>query len=369
MLVACSPHLAPSAQIRMAELHVRGSSDVVSSRVSAALASRPDLDEQAAELLLGSKYPTTRERAIMRVRDPRTLGEVMSGRSGSRALAALASNTYTDAGILSALAVHSNPVVVLRAVSNVSTPEAVRRSALSDLGRAASLVDRRSPVGAGVVRAGELVLGNRWLLEVAEALPPVLLRGLSCLPECPADILRKSAGRWASAADHPARSGAVVPLMTDEELAGNSSAAAHVELLSRPSFTAAGAAVILAASSRAGGHPLGRPLHPEPHVVARVFRRFGAEPLLYGRHAYLAGTRVFTSAWAEPFAGEVLNLSQGLVASGVSVMAAFASARSAAATLGDGSAAWSTFVPLAARHMDEVEQLEDAARVSLVLSQ
>lgn len=340
-----------------------GGSSHVPPQVAAALAARPDLAGDAAELLCGSRQPTVRSFALRSVRS----ADVISGAAsqGVRALASVAANRHADPDLLSRLAVHPDVSVSLRALCNISTPLEVRRRVLSRPGVAASLVAVSSPLGAQVVRAGELALSNSWMLEFWPSLPPAIVRGLSSLPECPPELLFSRAGRAPAAADHPARYGHVLADLPDDVLCASSSSAAHLELLSRPSFTAAGAARLLAGSRRRGSRRPEQQLHPEPHVLARLFRRFGSEPLLHGAPARMAGTRVSTSGWAEPYAEVVLSVCAAMPQA--DVPSAFAAASVATGLLGGDGAVWSVFVPLVARPHD-ASPLEMHAKVATVLS-
>lgn len=359
--VLCAPSLGADAQLTLATTH-DVSPSVVPAAAASVLASRPDLDPDAAMLLSGSKDTRVRCLALASVRDPGYLDEV-AGSAGVKVLGSVARNPHAPPGLLSELARHPDGGVSLRALCNSSTPESVRRDVLS-LPHAADLVRRRSPLGAEVVRAAELMLNNLWLAAAGPDLPPALLRAASSLPECPESILERS-GRWRAAADHPVRSGRLLSSMDDSELASCSSSAAHLELLSRSSFSAAAASRVLAGSPREGAHELAECVPPEPQVVAGIFRRFGAAPLLYGVPLDMAGTRVATASWAEPFVAEAMRLVSSVRGRAAESLG---SAEDALGVLGTDQAAWEVFVSLASPRGADPYGLADLARVSRIVS-
>lgn len=264
------------------------------------LAGRPDLDGDVATTLSGHVNQTVQLRALRRT--PDSPGKHATGK---RQLVAQAANLHTGSDRLVDLARHADTDIALHAVCNPHTPEPARRQTLADSSNAARLVYRKSPVGAHVVRSGELATNNRWLLDHARTQHDLVLRGLLTLPDCTAEMLewhKNKLSRWASAAHHPARLGTPPSALDTAQLTRSPSAAAHLELLQRDTTTAADAAELL---NRHDHHEI----DPEPHILARLVRRYGSAPFtLTKTRNVLAGTRINTAAWAEPYAGDLLNL-------------------------------------------------------------
>lgn len=304
--------LPPAGQQAAAEKTLNAPSPV---RWASVLSARVDLTEQAAGIL--SAHPSMRIRWNATASGPGAEGRTLdlNGMPAWKA-GAYAANRRSDPEALTILAGHRNREVVLRAMCNPSTPIDVRQNVLTTAGLAEHLVARVSPLGAQVVRAGELTSNNRWMLHAGTrsgaGWGPAVLRGLTCLPECPASFIEQPGTAryvhmWVSAATHPVRHGQDVRSMTDDQLAASPSGAAHAELLSRDSCTAAHAARMLQ------GHqlPSGRRVDMEPHLIAAAYRRFASDIHLHGRTpSDLAGTRIDTAGWAEPLAGELLRVAE-----------------------------------------------------------
>lgn len=355
-LVALVPHLPAAGQLALANLR-----HPWATRAQAALASRTDLTSAAARTLVGHLNPTVRRRALACTSDRNLLANVRSG--STRDLAAVAQNRHSDPAQLAALVHHTSDEVVLRAVCNPATPQKARRAALSSPERAEHLVKRKSPLGAQVVRAGELAAVNSWLLEHAHAQKPAILRGLLTLPDCNAELLTAAgAGRWPSSALHPGRWGEQPSQMDSDTLAEHPSGAAHLELLSRSECTAAQAGRILL------GHELrsGRKVDPEPHVLARIVRRFGSQPFaaVDTAAALLAGTRIEAAGWADAQAGELLAMFTSYGRSSVHGPRDLGAAQQVTDILLDDSDAWAVFYHLAANTFTGASQLMCAAEAA-----
>lgn len=269
---------------------------------------RDDLDAELAKEHLASSSRTLRKNVLANISDTNVLAAEAAEleRAGkARDLEAIASNPNTPPEILTELARSTKSSIKLRALCNPSTPEGSRKEALSDPKVAAHLVRRRSPLGAQVVRAGQLTMNNRWLLRHARKQDLSILRGLTGLPECPRTVLTAAGtSRWASSALHPRLFGAGPETMDCDELAEHPSAAAHIALIAREECTPKHAARLLA------GYKLrsGRRIDAEPHVLAAALKRFrGSMIQATDRIAPLAGTRIETTRWANQHAGDLLH--------------------------------------------------------------
>jgi hypothetical protein len=358
-LLACAPALGVAGQGQLGRLSRQpGFRDVTA---IATLAGRSDLDPGVASSLLNHPNLTVRVRARRRVSDPALLTRGLPASE----LAAVAANDHTPADLLADLTACDDLKVVLRAVCNPATPEQARRRALADPERNATLVHRASPTGATVVRAGELAAANPWLLEYAGAQRRSILRGLLTLPTCTPEILERHRGPgWASAAAHPARNGTTLGQMSLNELTESPSGAAHLELLSRADCTAAHAARLLRGHRTVSG----RDIDPEPHVLARLVRRFGSG--VFTRAAHLrrfSGTRIDSAGWAEPYAADLLTLFSSYGRSDPDPAYDLGAAAGAAALLGDDSDAWSLFARLVVDTYTHSSQLVEAAEVALAV--
>jgi hypothetical protein len=358
-LITCSPSLPAAAQRHLARLGATGGATSVSAlRV---LAGRVDLDPQAADTLATHPNLTVRIRARRRSRAPGLLVRELP----TSVLAGVAANPHTTSGLLADLTGHPATEVALRAVCNPAPPEAARRRALAHPDRIRSLVRRVSPLGAQVVRAGELAATNRWLLEHTRAQHPEVLRGLLTLPECPAELLRDVPLRWVSVTTHPTRLfGRPPSQLSVDELSASPSAAAHLALLERDECTAAHAARLLTADP--GSQT--RQIDPEPHILARIVRRFGAAPLtLTTRTATFAGTRNATAGWAEPHAGDLLELFAGYTTHRLAAPTVFAATSRTIEVLGEDAEVWSMFARLTGDGVEHPDQLIETAEVAAAI--
>jgi len=269
------------------------------------LAGRPDLPVSAAETIVkrSSRIPI-RARAYRRIADKELL---RAGLEQVVYAAAIAANPNTDPDTLVRLLKDGKRrEVALRAACNPATPLQARREELADPTRVNALIWVSTPLGGRVVRSHELVLNNSWMLDSYEKYTPEILRAMTAAPFATKEFLdevskdRQRLSEWSSFRNHPVRRGRRLEEMTASELADAGSAAADIHLLERPRTTAAEAAQILSGQ---------RETDPEPHVLGRLFRRYGSDPIreLEAVRKTYADTRTLTARWAEPCAQEYLE--------------------------------------------------------------
>lgn len=324
-------------------------------RARTALASRPDLGEGAAEKLLGAGDSTVRVRVLKNVSGR----QHMQPRS-VREEAAVASNLAAEADTLARYAQHRSAEVRLRALCNPSTSEDIRRAALKDAGDNLKLVERRSPLGAQVVRAGALTANNRWLLERASEESSPIRRGLTCLPEAPLDLLTAST-RWNSARWHPRRQGRDIHAMSASELAASPSGAAHTEMLDRQETGPAHAAQVLCGRNVTTSGGRLSVIHPEPHIIARALDRYGTAALASTEKLpMMAGTRRTTAGWASPYAQEILDAMSGTASPETLV----SDSTQALGMLGEDIDAWRIFIRLTGRSHRHHGMMVEAAEIA-----
>lgn len=361
--VVVSPRLPAEAQRALAELRLEGVLDQADAQ---ALASRGDLDGEAAQMLSSCESPSPsksgrlRMLAARRAYDPDSL----SARECLFVLEGVAWNRRTSCGILSELARHRVPSIRVRALCNPSTPEDVRRAELSD-----SRMVHRILVGSGslsmqLVRAGVLARANPWLAEGERwrVYSNAVQRGISTLPCAPPALLADDRSRsWPSAATHHRLHSGPRDLSTGQ-LVGETSGAAHFEALDRPDFNVSHARKVMQ-----GHWKVIRHVDPEPHVISEIVERYGAEVFVPDvpvsgsvateadvrwivRHAFgpYSARRIAAASWSAPESQYLLAIfASERTGSILAPASCLQDAQRAAHILGGDKNSWGSFLRLA----------------------
>jgi hypothetical protein len=262
------------------------------------LAVSPFLTADAALSCLKGQPGWIATKSLLKVADEKVLAKALNGKSITRAAHA-ARNSLADPDLLVKALNSPDRELSLAAFLNPSTPEAERRKRLTP-DWAKYITHRGEPLSQTVVRANELVHANQWMLETPSIWPTQVRRGVAGHPAATKETLegvRKggwSGWKWFSS--HP--------VLLDEkplsdwrwdDLAQLGSPAADLYLVSHDKM---GCSIMAMIATRTG-----RP--PEPHVLARMFQRFGLNPFVHYSRNHLADTRVYAAAWLVP-ATEIL---------------------------------------------------------------
>ena len=271
------------------------------SEALAFLATRPDLDETAADLLLTRTSGKARVATIRHITDPAKLRHLHTKKSLRPAVCA---NPHTPVDILLETIDMLSYVGgvgedVLQAACNPSTPLEARQKYLNFKSTAAILVSVSSPLALSVGRSYALVENNQWMLDDSLGWGPNISRALVSRP-APApklyEHLRKdlfAASRVPGMRNHPLTQSKPVSDLSVDELLSMNNVAADLEVISRSEFDV-----------NAATKMLHRPdYHPEPHIIARCLTVFGLVPLFGGEQPPgWADSRIVATSWLEPFA-------------------------------------------------------------------
>jgi hypothetical protein len=302
-----------------------------STAVRRALASSMHLDPSVAQTLTADADRMVVRLALRRTLDEAAVNTAIGG--GRRNAADAAKNPIADPDALAAALRSPFDEVVLAALTNPSTPESERR--MLPLSRIIEVCEVGDPVGNRVVRTHETLLANRWLLEQIPSFTHSMRRAALALPDLDAGqykaLVAKGRNRFTRL--HPLGSGLVLDGTPSEEMLLIGSAAVDLYIAEHPGTTLEMAQTMF---SRHWKQMI------EPHVLARLFRRFG-EPLLSAQQtgplARLATTRVNSTAWSEPHFAYYTKIWPDRGATSAAM-------RDAAAILGNDADAWTMFTTL-----------------------
>ena len=314
--------------IPLVKLPITGQQTLVRSKSAEtrrALAANMQLDQTIIERLAADTDVTTSTRALPRSNDVQLVSKHLSS-TGARGIAAH-SNRLAPVEALEDSLTTGNRAIRLACHINPSTPEALRRQYLTPA-EAEALTEVGTSLGERVIRAHELVLANRWMLETPGVWSKQVRRALADLPELTADQageIRK-AGRAGNVnlSRHPVNRGVDPAMLTIPELMAELCTAADLTLIERPELS-----VSVARLTATRLTPVA-----EPVVLARLARRFGLH--VVGAPSKFASTRVRSAAWSEP-AMAYCGLSQYDLQD----------AELAAERLGESVEAWESFIRLA----------------------
>jgi len=268
--------------------------------VLAILAARPDLDPVNAAILSQSSNRKIRRRALTKVTDVSLLAKAAISPGYSMAAAA---NVHTPVDILDRLLRKGTRFDMIRAACNPTTPVESRMKVLSSVSQATKLVRVGSSLGDSVVRSHEMVNNNPWMLnsENFDRHDLNIKRAIIGNHRTPRKTILhasksvRSSHGWSSLTNHPYLNGGDFVSQPWADLAKIGCAAADLCLVEHPLLDPVTASSILAANGR---------VHPEPHIVARLARRFGN--LCFRADAkgdIMAATRVASASWLEPCVG------------------------------------------------------------------
>lgn len=301
--------------------------------VRTALAASPHTDSSVLATLARDKVPGVRRFAYLRIDDVDLLREELSRKDPGLCTPYAARNPLADPNLLTRSLASPSPQTALGAYTNPATPEDSRRG-LTPV-RALEI----SSVGGSnhdrVVRAHELTLNNRWMLEDAGTWDGNVRRALAGLPDATEEHLTAilAAGRSGAEAirRHPIRLGGVPAAdRSTVDLAGLGGAAADVAAMERADFDADIARTVIRRRHTALA---------EPHVIGRITNRFGADVLeLESLPAIVlwSGTRFKAAAWVAPILGFLT----------FDMPTLWNRMRPALTLLGDDRPSWETFLRL-----------------------
>jgi hypothetical protein len=318
------------------------------------LASRRDLHLSVLQSLATTEEVNVRVRALRHINDPQLLRA--SAARGVREVEAVACNPAADPDWLEhVLRTSGGRRVRLNAACNPATPERARRAVLSDPDLVSRLTFVKTPVGGRVVRTHQLVANNRWLATARVLRYSRDVQRAACaMPDVDRKVLDANFSHrnlWAGLAEHPQLTGRDVDGGDVTALVKVGSPAVDLHLLERPDVSAADLAGLIAPP-----YVTGRAEAPEPHVLARLFTRFGPPVRLAAgsEGRIMAGTRIMTAAWAEPLVGSMARLRPNLLHQ----------AQVAAKLLAGDADAWEVLVALApSQHDDLIGAARAAAAV------
>lgn len=296
-----------------------------------ALASSMYLDPDVAHTLTGDDDRMVVRLALRRTNDEATLNTAVA--AGRRNAAEAAKNPLTDPDLLAAALRSPFDEVVLAALINTSTPESERRKV--SISRIIEVCEVCDPVGNRVVRTHETLLANRWLLEQLPVFTHSMRRAAVALPDLTAEqyAIVTAAGKNRFTGAHPLNSDLTLDGTPTPELLAMGSAAVDLYIAEHPGTTLEMAQTMF---SRHWKQMI------EPHVLARLFRRFGEEMLAtqqIGPLARLATTRVNSTAWSEPHFAYYAKIWPDRGATSAAM-------QEAARILGNDAEAWATFTSL-----------------------
>jgi hypothetical protein len=296
-----------------------------------ALASSPHADPTVLDRLAADSDRITHHTALRRISDAGVLHERLR-RSSTCCRINVLRNPAVAPEILDEALVAPDKRERLAAYVNPSTP--VQSRALLTPGKVHALVYVGEPIGETVVRSHEALLANRALLGRMTEFSPALRRAAFALADLSADehgALRRlgRAGRYGGR--HPVtrdRQGAIA--LSADELLDLRSPAADLWLA-----TSSGTDVGLARRIMTRkGH------HVEPHIIARLIRRFGAGFIPAEAAWRISVTRLDSTAWADP-AGWFFNHLVTAKADG-----SYQELIDSLAVLGDDRQSWESYITL-----------------------
>ena len=271
------------------------------------LATRPDLNETIADLLITRVGGRARAATIRHVTDPEKLRHLYTKKALQPAVCA---NPNTPVDILLATietlsGVHYANEAVLRAACNPSTPLEARQKYLNTKSKVAVLVSVSSPLALAVGRSYALVENNQWMLNDSLGWGSNIRRALVSRPNPATELFDNlcndsfAASRVPGMHRHPLRQSKPVSDLSVDELLVMNNVAADLEIVSRVEFDVNTATKLIHRTD----------YHPEPHIIARCLNLYGVAPILGGNSISMwAGTRVMAASWLEPFAAYLHQL-------------------------------------------------------------
>lgn len=261
-------------------------------RTRRALVSSMHLHPGVARVLSNDRDTYVRKLALRRSDDRDAVNAAITNSKLSAVHAAR--NPNADPSVLSSALHHRYDEVVAAALVNPSTPEEERRQL--PIRRIIEVCEVGDPIGNRVVRTHETLIANLWLLDHLEEFNLSFRRAALALPQIDAKQFKAlTAAGWNKfAAVHPLRSGVTLEGAPTEAMLLTGSPAVDLYVTNHPETTLSMARTLYGRHWR---------LMVEPHVLARLFQRFG-ESLLVGQQttvlSRLAVTRVNSTAWSEP---------------------------------------------------------------------
>jgi hypothetical protein len=256
-------------------------------------------------------------------------------------------NPVCPADLLADAVAQSESRIALNAYVNPATP-AEARAQLS-VATVTDLVDVGEPLGDTVVRSHEAIITNRTLLEQADQFGPALRRAAYGLYDLTREQhqLLSTPGSRRYAKRHPVIRGehGVISLTT-EELLELHSPAADLWMATHEDSDITLARRMLSRTK----------YDVDPHIIARLLKRFGVAVIPGGEGRRLATTRVDSTSWSNPN-GSFYNLVVEAHNKGI-----YEELEASCALLGEDLESWGNFLALAGDWSGTASALAQASR-------
>jgi hypothetical protein len=327
-IAAC--RLSPVAQKIVSELR--------DTEMSRALSMNPQLSSLAADVLI-SMNRSIKARAFAFTSDIERVERAVL-KNGLHAQYA-ARNVGLSPSVLSKCLKSSNDAVALAALINKSTDQEACRSL--GLDKIESLANVGGVLANSVVRSFEVVLANSWLRSDIARCSTNLRRGFTGLydltPEELDTIESGHYSHWKSHKSNPLRRGVNLLSMSTLELVSVGSVACDLLALDDQAMSKNDAFVMLTR----------RTTDVEPHILARVVERFGADVLPFD--STLSWARSSAAAWLMPIVGYSDEQNHNIP---------WAELQKAADVIGDDAGAWRLYSEMRHLWRDGLPELAQA---------
>jgi hypothetical protein len=260
------------------------------SKIREALASSIHLTAQTALNLTKDPEHRIRHLAYRKVEDT-TLLTSSYDKAANCCRAVLARNPHLDTESLVVALNSEHRETVLSALINPASPEAERRKLT--LCKVIQLTNVAGPLGNRVVRSHEVLIKNPWLREYISDFPNMLRRAAFSLDDLNLDEYNTLvASGWSRFKDlHPLSTSIDMLKTPIEELADIGSPAIDLWIAQNPRTTIDQARLLITRNWTK---------RVEPHVLSRLFQRFGSAYLTVQNSRDHADTRINSAAWLEP---------------------------------------------------------------------
>ena len=259
-------------------------------KIREALASSTHLTAQTALELTKDPEHRVRHLAYRKVEDTNLLTTAY-GKAANCCRANIARNPHLDTTSLTQALGSEHRETALSALINPTTPEAERRALT--MCHIVRLINVGDPVGNRVVRSHEVLITNPWLRQHIASFPNMLRRAAYALADLTVDehqtLIKAGWSRFKHL--HPLSTSIDVTTTPIQELAEIGSPAIDLWIAQNPATTLAQAQTLVTRDWTK---------RVEPHVLSRLFQRFGSAYLSVPNTRDHADTRINSAAWLEP---------------------------------------------------------------------
>jgi len=313
--------------------------------ILAVLASSPNLSVEVANKLASHSNVLVSSRALFRCEDQDVL-EKGAKKGVMRARWALRNPNMPSKVLVSNIFSKDQEALLSRCI-NQTTPLDYRKEALK-AETIESFVSNKTPMSNGLVRAFELAIANRWLLETPKLWTRNLRRGLAGLYDISKEqylSLTKGHAVWPAKHLHPASSGVNLDTTPISELIGYANPAVDFYLIDKRAISFEDALKIPVKRSE---------LNAEPHIIGRLVSKFGVGVLSNVNSpgfGFISDTRILASSFTHPGAEYTKRFSYKT----------WKEAELASEMLGDNPEAWEVLVGMAPKWELGTEKLAEAA--------